>query len=221
MGRVRIKICCIASVAEARLAIEHGADAIGLVGKMPSGPGPIEDAAIAEIAAAAPPPVATFLLTSETEAGLIIAHAQRCRTSTLQLVDRLEPAVYAQLRAALPGVKLVQVVHVTGPEAIEEARAAAPQVDAILLDSGQPHAPVKILGGTGRQHDWRISRQIVDVVARPVILAGGLRAENVAQAIAAVRPFAVDLCTGVRTTDMRLDAGKLVRFVAAVRAATL
>ena len=218
MRRVRVKICCIASLAEAKLAIEHGADAIGLVGKMPSGPGPIEDAAIAEIAAAVPPPVASFLLTSETEAARIIAHARRCRTNTLQIVDRLAPGVYAQLRAALPNVKLVQVVHVEGPEAIDEARATAPEVDAILLDSGQPHAPVKILGGTGRRHDWGISRRIVEAVERPVILAGGLRPENVGEAIATVRPYGVDLCTGVRI-EGRLDRDKIARFVQAVWAA--
>lgn len=216
MRRIRIKICCIASREEARLAIAEGADALGLVGAMPSGPGPIDDALIAEIAAAVPPPVATFLLTSETEAEAIIAHARRCRTSTLQLVDRLEPDVYARLRAALPTVKLVQVIHVGGPEAVEDARAAAAFVDALLLDSGVPHAAVKVLGGTGRVHDWRISRRIVEACPCPVFLAGGLRSENVAQAIAEVRPFGVDLCTGVRT-DWRLDPQKLRAFIEAVR----
>jgi phosphoribosylanthranilate isomerase len=215
MRRTRIKICCIASLDEARLAIAEGADALGLVGAMPSGPGPIDDLAIAEIAAAVPPPVATFLLTSETAAEGIIDHARHCRTNTLQLVDRLSHAVYARLRAALPAVKLVQVIHVTGPEALGEARAVAPEVDAILLDSGRPHAPVKELGGTGRVHDWRISRQIVEAVPRPVFLAGGLRPENVAAAIAEVRPFGVDVCTGVRT-DGRLDPPKLAAFIDAV-----
>ncbi len=217
MRRTRIKICCIQSAAEARLAIDQGADALGLVGAMPSGPGPIADAEIAAIAATVPPPLATFLLTSETAAGAIVAHARRCRTNTLQLVDRVAPADYAELRAALPGIKLVQVIHVDGEEAIAEARAFGPLADALLLDSGRPHAAVRVLGGTGRTHDWAISRRIVEAASCPVFLAGGLRPDNVGAAIRAVRPFGVDLCTGVRT-DYRLDAAKLEAFVAAVEA---
>ena len=217
MRRTRIKICCIQSAAEARLAIDQGADALGLVGAMPSGPGPIADAEIAAIAATVPPPLATFLLTSETAAGAIVAHARRCRTNTLQLVDRVAPADYAELRAALPGIKLVQVIHVDGEEAIAEARAFGPLADALLLDSGRPHAAVRVLGGTGRTHDWAVSRRIVEAASCPVFLAGGLRPDNVGAAIRAVRPFGVDLCTGVRT-DYRLDAAKLEAFVAAVEA---
>jgi phosphoribosylanthranilate isomerase len=216
MHRIRIKICCIQSEAEARLAIAQGADALGLVGTMPSGPGPIEDELIAAIAARVPPPVATFLLTSETEAEAIIDHARRCRTNTLQLVDRIADDTWPRLRRALPGIKLVQVIHVAGDQSVAEAVAAAAHADALLLDSGQPHAAIKLLGGTGRVHDWAISRRIVEAVPCPVLLAGGLRADNVGAAIATVRPFGVDVCTGVRRTDYSLDPEKLEAFVAAV-----
>jgi phosphoribosylanthranilate isomerase len=218
MSRIRIKICCIQSAEEARLAIAAGVDALGLVATMPSGPGPIDDDVIAAIAAQVPPPVATFLLTSETAAAAIIAHAGRCGANTLQLVDRLEAGAHAALRAALPGIRLVQVIHVGGPEALEEARAVAPLVDALLLDSGRPHEAVKVLGGTGRTHDWAISRRIVEAVACPVFLAGGLRADNVAAAIAAVRPFGVDVCTGVRDAAYALDRARLEAFVASASA---
>jgi phosphoribosylanthranilate isomerase len=220
MHRTRIKICCIKSEAEARLAIAHGADALGLVGTMPSGPGPIEDDLIAAIATRVPPPVATFLLTSETDAAAIIAHARRCRTNTLQLVDRIADEVYPQLRRALPGIKLVQVIHVAGEQSVAHARAAAAHADALLLDSGQPHAAIKVLGGTGRVHDWAVSRRIVGTAPCPVFLAGGLRADNVGAALAKVRPFGVDVCTGVRRADHSLDPAKLAAFVAAVAAAT-
>jgi phosphoribosylanthranilate isomerase len=220
MRRTRIKICCNQSEAEARLAIAHGADALGLVGTMPSGPGPIDDDLIAAIAAQVPPPIATFLLTSETEPEAIIDHARRCRTNTLQLVDRVTDGAYPRLRAALPGVKLVQVIHVGGEESVEEAIAAAAHADALLLDSGQPHAAIKVLGGTGRVHDWALSRRIVEAASCPVFLAGGLRADNVGAAIATVRPFGVDVCTGVRRPDdYALDPDKLQAFVAAVAAA--
>jgi phosphoribosylanthranilate isomerase len=219
MHRVRIKICCIQSEGEARLAVAHGADALGLVGTMPSGPGPIDDELIAAIAARVPPPIATFLLTSETDPEAIIAHARRCRTNTLQLVDRVAEEAYPRLRRALPGVKLVQVIHVAGEQSVDEAAAAAAHADALLLDSGQPRAAIRVLGGTGRVHDWAVSRRIFEAAPCPVFLAGGLRADNVGAGIATVRPFGVDVCTGVRRPDYSLDPEKLEAFVAAAAAA--
>lgn len=214
----RFKICCMQSVEEARLAIEHGASALGFVGAMPSGFGPISDDKIAEIIAAVPEPIATFLLTCATDAKTIADQQRRAGANTLQLVDEVEPGTYAALRDALPGVSLVQVIHVAGEQSLRDAVKVAPEVDAILLDSGNPSLAVKELGGTGRVHDWEISRRIREAVDVPIYLAGGLRAENVADAIASVRPFAVDVCTGLRT-DGALDPLKLERFVTAVRAA--
>jgi len=198
------------------MAVRHGASALGLVGHMPSGPGVIGDDLIAEIAAAAPPAVATFLLTSETEPDAIIDHVRKCGTSTVQLVDAVNPGAYRALRRGLPNVKIVQVIHVIGPESVDEAMACAPMVDALLLDSGQPKAAVKELGGTGRVHDWLLSRRIVAEVPRPVFLAGGLNPGNAAEASQAVEPFGLDLCTGVRT-DGKLDAVKLKAFFGALR----
>jgi|SRR5579871_4231408 len=211
MPRPRIKICCIASAEEARLAIDCGASALGLVSEMPSGPGVVSEALIAEIVAGAPPSIATFLLTSKQDTASIIAQQRRTHANTLQLCDRLEQGCYAELRAALPGIALVQVIHVGGPEALEEAIAVAPQVNGLLLDSGNQALAVKELGGTGRVHDWEISRRIREAVETPVFLAGGLNPDNVAQAVAQVAPFGLDVCTGVRT-EGRLDPEKLARF---------
>jgi phosphoribosylanthranilate isomerase len=216
----RVKVCCIASAAEARLAIAHGAAAVGLVSEMPSGPGVIPEALIAEIAASVPPGVETFLLTSGQTVGGIVAQHRRTRTTTIQVCDDLPDGSLADLRAALPGVSIVQVVHVDGDDAIERARAIAPLVDAVLLDSGNQKRAVKELGGTGRRHDWRISRRIRDAVGVSVYLAGGLTAANAAEAIATVRPFALDVCSGVRT-DGRLDPPRLAAFFAAVRASVV
>ena len=210
-----IKICCMASREEARLAISAGASAVGLVSAMPSGPGPIADSLIADIAAIVPPPIATFLLTCRQDADSIIEQHSMCRTSTLQLVDSMAPAELEKLRARLPGIRLVQVIHVGGEESIDEARMIAPFVDALLLDSGNQKLAVKELGGTGRVHDWHISRRIRDAVDVPLFLAGGLNAGNVAAAVAAVQPHGVDVCSGVRT-DGKLDAAKLRAFVAAM-----
>ena len=216
--RPRVKICCMGSVEEARLAIRHGAAALGLVSAMPSGPGVIAEELIAAIAATVPPGVSSFLLTSSQDTDAIVEQQRRCRVDTLQLVDRLERGEYRDLRDALPGVKLVQVIHIgqgDGEEAIEEAMQAAPFVNALLLDSGNRSLPIKELGGTGRVHDWAISRHIREVVAVPVYLAGGLNVGNVADAIRLVGPFGVDVCSGVRT-DGLLDEDKLRRFFAAV-----
>ena len=212
---LRVKICCIASVAEAELAVRQGAAALGLVGAMPSGPGVITDPEIRRIATFAPPAVATFLLTSETEPAAIAAHHRRVSTSTIQLVDAVAPAAYARLRRELPGIKLVQVIHVRNEPAIDEALAAAEHVDALLLDSGNPDLPVKELGGTGRVHDWRLSRRIVDQSPVPVFLAGGLQPDNVRRAVDTVIPFGLDLCSGVRT-DGALDPHKLEAFFTAL-----
>jgi len=213
LTRPRVKVCCIASVEEARLAVECGASAVGLVSEMPSGPGVIGEDLIAEIAASVPPPVATFLLTCKQDADSIVEQQRRCRVNTLQLCDRVAHEVHAKLRARLRGVSIVQVIHVGGEESLEEAMNVAPHVDALLLDSGNQSLAVKELGGTGRTHDWRVSRSIIEASPVPVFLAGGLKAENVAEAIETVRPFGLDVCSGVRT-DGNLDAGKLKRFFA-------
>jgi len=211
----RVKVCCISSPEEARLAIQFGASALGLVGPMPSGPGVISDDLIFEIARNVPPPIGTFLLTSETDAQAIILHQKKVSTNTVQIVDALQTGTYTEIRQALAGVKLVQVIHVTGEESLDEAQRIAPEVDALLLDSGNPNLAVKELGGTGRTHNWALSRRIVESVPVPVFLAGGLKPENVRAAIEAVQPFGLDLCSGVRT-EGKLDPFKLESFFESV-----
>ena len=217
--QVRVKVCCIASEEEAALAIGMGASAIGLVSRMPSGPGPIPEARIRDIARIVPPGIATFLLTSETTAEPIIAQQRYCGTNTLQLVDEVKPGVHRVLREALPGIKIVQVIHIRDENSLVEARQVSPQVDALLLDSGNPSLATKELGGTGRAHDWAVSRRIRDAVGVPVYLAGGLNPQNVRKAIAQVQPFGVDLCSGLRT-DGHLDGSKLEQFMRAVQEAS-
>ena len=219
--KLRVKVCCIAGVAEAQAAAAAGADALGLVSAMPSGPGVVADAVIAQVVAALRgQAVRTFLLTSRTRAEDIAEQQALLGTTTLQLVDQVPHEELRRLRRACPGVELVQVIHVTGEVSVDEAVAVAPLVDAVLLDSGNPALAVKELGGTGRTHDWALSRRIRDAIhPLPLWLAGGLRAHNVAQAIAAVQPHGLDLCTGVRS-EGRLDAAKLAAFMAAVRTAS-
>ncbi len=198
MKKSKIKICCIQCIEEAELAIKYGASAIGLVSEMPSGPGVISEALIQKIAAAVSSSIDTFLLTSKTNADSIIKQHRKCKTTTLQIVDKVKINVLIKLRKELPAIRLIQVIHVTGEESITEAKNVSKFVDALLLDSGNQKLKVKELGGTGRTHDWTISRKIRDAVSVPVYLAGGINANNVLDAIREVEPFGIDLCSGVR-----------------------
>jgi len=213
----RVKVCCIQSEAELAMAQRAGADAVGLLASMPSGRGTIPDEEIARLAALAPPSLETFLLTAETEAGPIIAHHRRTGTSAIQLVDIVAPQTYPVLRAALPGIRLVQVVHITGAASVEDALRIAGHVDALLLDSGNPAK--RDLGGTGRTHDWSLSREIVQRVNKPVWLAGGLRPDNAARAVQRVQPFGLDVCSGLRHRG-HLQGDLLRRFMANLRPET-
>lgn len=208
---VRVKICCISSVDEAQLAIKYGASALGLVSEMPSGPGIIDEDLITTIVKSVPPPIATFLLTSNTSAEEIIIQQKKTKVNTLQLVDFVEFEELKKLRNHIPEVKLVQVVHVINERSIEEAIAVEPFVDALLLDSGNPNLEVKVLGGTGRKHNWDLSREIRAKVNIPLFLAGGLNSGNAADAVEKVGPFGLDICNGVRT-DGKLDEEIITQF---------
>jgi phosphoribosylanthranilate isomerase len=216
--RTRIKVCCIASAEEARLAIEVGADALGFVAAGPGSPRTVADEFIADTAAAAPPPIATFLLTAEQTAAGIADHVRRTRTTAVQILNHIHPDEAERLAAIAPFVRRVQVIHVEGPEALDLIPTYAPHVHAFLLDSGRPYASSPVFGGTGQAHDWDVSAAFVRASQRPVFLAGGLSAANAAQAIRQVRPFGLDLCSGVRS-DGRLDVRKLTDFISAVRRA--
>jgi phosphoribosylanthranilate isomerase len=211
MSKIRVKICCICSTDEAKLAIQYGASAIGLVGKMPSGPGIINDELIHKIAKSTPPPIATFLLTSETDSNAIIAHHKKVNTSTIQIVDALSDRQYHLIKEELPNVKLVQVIHVLDENSVSEAIEISKLVDAILLDSGNPNLATKVLGGTGKTHNWELSKKIRENIDIPIFLAGGINKDNVIQAIDIVQPFGIDLCSSVRTNG-QLDESKLDAF---------
>lgn len=215
---VRVKVCCISDASEVALAVDAGASALGFVASMPSGPGILDDARITELAGRVPPGVSRFLLTERLDTDGIVDHVARTGVDVVQVCDHVDPAVLAGVREC-SAVRVVAVVHAGAPGAEDYAARVAPVAHALLLDSGRPGADFKELGGTGRTHDWAISRRIVEASCVPVWLAGGLSPANVAAAIEQVRPFGVDLCTGIRT-DGALDAQKLHAFMAAVRGAS-
>lgn len=198
LSAIKVKICCIQSIDEAEMAVKSGASALGLVSHMPSGPGVIPETQIRSIAAQIPPAVMSVLLTSRQTAAGIISQHKWCRTNAVQLVDSISIEELKQLREQLPGISLIQVIHVTDESALERARKLAPRIDALLLDSGNPGASVKELGGTGRTHNWEISAEIVRRLSIPVFLAGGLNPGNIRSAVRHVNPYGVDVCSGLR-----------------------
>ena len=213
--KTKVKICCISSIEEAKNALKFGADVLGLVAKMPSGPGTIDDDLIAKIVKSIPSKTTTFLLTPKTNPYEIIEHQRLTGTNCIQLVDAVKIEDYKILRENLPNIQLIQVIHVRGEESIEEAKRYAEVADMILLDSGNPNLKIKELGGTGRVHNWELSRKIVESISKPVFLAGGLKPENIKEAIETVKPYGVDLCSGVRT-EGKLDLEKLGQFFEAL-----
>lgn len=217
--RTRIKVCCMASAEEVGIAVRCGADAVGLVAEMPSGPGPISDELATEIARVVPPGVTPCLLSSREVGDALAAHAREVGVGVIQVVRHVDPGEHARIRRASPALKIVQVVHVEDEGSVELAREYAETADALLLDSGRPGAAVAELGGTGRAHDWALSRRIVESVRAPVWLAGGLKPENVGEAVRQVRPFGVDVCSGLRPGGA-LDEDALRAFAEAVREAT-
>jgi phosphoribosylanthranilate isomerase len=214
--RTRLKVCCIASIEEAELAINYGADAIGLVGPMPSGPGVITDQVARDIATQIPEQIATFLLTSKTDAGDIADHVRSIGANTIQIVQHIDPAESEKLTALIPDIKRVQVIHVEGPEALELIPEYQPYIDVFLLDSGRPSKATPQFGGTGRTHDWQVSREFVIQSQLPVFLAGGLIPENISSAVAAVQPYGIDVCSGLRTNH-QLDESKLRQLAAYIK----
>jgi phosphoribosylanthranilate isomerase len=198
INKPKLKICCISSLEEAKLAIKYGASAIGLVSEMPSGPGVISEKLISEIASQISSNIDSFLLTSRLTAEEIIEQYRKCKTTTLQIVDSVKLDVYKKLRSVLPGIKIVQVIHVQDENSVDEALKVEEYVDAILLDSGNQKLAVKELGGTGRKHDWKISRKIRESIKIPMFLAGGINPENALNAIEEVQPYGLDICSGVR-----------------------
>lgn len=216
---MRIKICGITTREDAHLALHHGADALGfLVGlEYPSDDECSRETAAA-IIATLPPMVSTVLVTHLIDPDAVIDAARVLRCSTVQLHGEFPPPEIPALRRALPHLKITRVVHVEDQSSVRAAAEIARWADALHLDTRTSTR----LGGTGLVHDWEISGRIARDVAVPVILAGGLTPANVRQAIEIVRPYAVDVNTGVDLDNSpRKSPDRLRAFVESVRRARL
>lgn len=211
MERLRVKICCISSVEEARMASAAGADLLGLVGPMPSGPGVVTLSEARAIAEAAPPTSQPILLTSSETASAVAEDATVAGVKAVQVVRHI-PASEARALSE-SGLHYLQVIHVEDRGILDLMDLYSEHCSAFLLDSGRPGK--EELGGTGRVHDWALSAEFCRLSPRPVYLAGGLHPGNVARAVEQVRPAGVDICSGVRS-DGQLDPALLSAYMTAL-----
>ncbi len=194
-----LKVCCIQNIAEALSCIERQVHMIGFVSAMPTGFRLLTDLQIKDIISQLPPSeTLSVLLSSRTSAAGLVDHIRYTGAQALQIVDELSQDVLRQVREQLPELKIIQVIHVTSPKDIEKAQSIESLVDYILLDSGKQQGNPKALGGTGLTHDWSISAELVRSLSKPVMLAGGLKLQNIAEAIDTVGPAGIDICTGLR-----------------------
>jgi phosphoribosylanthranilate isomerase len=210
---VRVKICGVTSADDARLAAVCGADAVGvLVGQRHPSTDFVSSNEAAAILAALPPFVTAALVTHEYDPAAVADAIAVVRPNVVQIHSEMPPTDCAELRNRFGGIRIIKSYHVTGPEAVDYGRRYVDAVDGFVLDSLNPATGQ--VGGTGLTHDWNFSAAIVRRYRLPVMLAGGLTPANVAAAVAVVRPFGVDVNSGVKgAIGGRKDPGKMREFI--------
>ena len=197
---MHIKFCGTASLADMRCAVAAGCDAVGFImGVTHPTSDAVTPAEAARMIRCLPPFIEPVAVTHLQETEDLIRLVKESHCTTLQVQDTVEPAELDDVRDALPYVTIIKAVHVMDRSAIATAKRYEPYTDALILDT----RTAERLGGTGIPHDWNISAEIVARSEIPVILAGGLTPENVAEAIRKVHPYAVDVHTGVKKDDAR------------------
>jgi phosphoribosylanthranilate isomerase len=211
---VRIKICGNRTLRDAEIAVRYGADAIGLiVGTKFFSEDEVSTSNASEIVAALPPFIVSVLVTHLQSGHEILDLYHAVLPTTIQLHNEVNLSVIEELRCKIPHVKLIKAIHIVDSTAIKQALMISNCVDSILLDSRTDGR----IGGTGVTHDWSVSQQIVLQTKVPVILAGGLTPSNVGLAIAKVKPFAVDVNSGVDAPNGDKDPQKVLGFIESCR----
>lgn len=209
---VRVQIAGVSSLDECLAAERAGADALGFTVRLPTGVhDDLTEAKARSIIAALPPFISTVCITYVGTAREAVDLCRYLGVTALQLHGAFPTHELPLIRAALPHLRLIRAVHVTGEPAIAQARSLDRQVDGIILDTFDPATGRG--GATGKTHDWSISRRIVETMRSPVILAGGLTPDNVGDAIRQVAPWGVDVHTGIEDADGSRNLTKLRAFV--------
>jgi phosphoribosylanthranilate isomerase len=216
MAGMKVQIYTVQSADEAVAVAGAGVDHVGVTPSDRGLPGQVTSETAAEVCAALDGVATSVALTVETDLDVIAGVVRQVQPDILHLCGppgAVGPAQVGRLRRAVPDVHVMQAIAVTGPEAVDVARSYASVADYLLLDSVDPIIPG--VGAAGTTHDWAVSRAIVDAVDIPVVLAGGLSVANVAEAIAAVRPWGVDSLTH---TNHPLGGGRFRKDLDLVRA---
>lgn len=211
-----VKICGIRRLEDALAALAFGADGLGfLVGRKHHSPDFLDESDAAAIVAALPPNTSSVLVTHLADPDDIVTLATAIGVTIIQLHGDTSPAQAAVIKHRLPHIKTYKAIHVIDTESIDTAQQYATVVDAIVLDT--VNLATDQVGGTGQTHDWSLSRQIVEQLPIPVILAGGLTPDNVGEAIRRVRPYGVDVNSGTKGCDGYKDHARLQRFIAGAK----
>ncbi|HEY8490819.1 MAG TPA: phosphoribosylanthranilate isomerase [Dehalococcoidia bacterium] len=220
MAVVRVQIAGISTLEDALAADRFGADAVGFTLRLPDGPHDgLTEAGAREIIERLPPFITPVLITYVDNAREAIDLCRYLRVTALQLHGPIEPGQIRRIKEELPYLKVIKGINVVGESSLVEARRFEAAVDALILDTYDRESGRR--GATGRPHDWRISARVVREVRVPVMLAGGLTPENVGAAIAEVRPWGVDVHTGIETPEGAKDLNRMRIFIAAAKAVDL
>jgi len=208
-----VKICGVRRQEDALLAAELGADAIGLlVGQKHTSPDFIFTTVAKDIARALPPSVEAVLVTHVEDLDELERLLQQSEIRTIQLHSEIAPSSVERLRGRLPHLKIFKSINIISADSVAYPEAFEKLVDGFVLDS--INVATGQLGGTGKTHDWSVSRQIVMRYPEiPIILAGGLNSENVRSAIEYVHPFGVDVNSGTKAPDGFKDTRKMEEFI--------
>lgn len=208
---VRVKICGIKNIEDALAVAALGADELGFHVGLAGGRSPLTPEDAARIIKQLPPHAAPVLVTSVVEPKELIGLAQKTGAAILQLYGDASPAQIQEVKEAMPSVKIWKVINIADEASIALAKEYEGAADAVALDTFNKDNGAR--GGSGKTHDWDISRRIAESLSIPVILAGGLNPENVAEAVAQVRPAGVDVNSGVTNPDGSKDLAKVKRFI--------
>jgi phosphoribosylanthranilate isomerase len=206
--KVKVKICGITSNEDLVTAIEAGADAVGFVVNVSSSPRNITIENAEKLMKNTPVFVKNVVVAVPKRLGELVEIYERLRPDVLQIHGHnLSDLV---IREKLANTRLIRAVQVKSDYAVDEAVKAANTFDAVLVDSFVPDR----FGGTGEVHDWELSKRVKEKVhPKPLILAGGLNPENVQDAVHVVKPYAVDVSSGVETKPGIKDSKKVFEFI--------
>lgn len=208
MSRVKVKICGITSPEDLTLAVDVGADALGFVVDVPESPRDLSIAQAKDLVTRVPVSVESVVVTVFRSIDRLEQICRELRPNAIQLHGA--PALSPKIRRKLPRLRMIGAFSVNSDSQLVTTIHWVRGFDAVLVDTFDAER----IGGTGKTHDWNVSRQVREKISpTPLILAGGLTSHNVKEATGIVKPYAVDVSSGVENAPGRKDRNKLFSFI--------